>query len=202
MPDKFRDYILGGQFTVYTDNNPLTYFHKNAKLSAVEQIWAAALASFNFDIKNRPGHCNENADGLSRIPHVGASTETDTNAILTDATATSVVPLDLRVTAMQQVAATDGRTDVVVTTLPGILNDDMVALQMNDASSGRLQHFRHLGRRPTGKERSAESAGAIQLMRQWGPIGEKNGVLYRRIADPRLWEVVGIRITQSITRKS
>ena len=190
ITDKFRDYLLGGLFTVYTDNNPLTYFHKKAKLSAVEQRWAAALASFNFDIKYRPGHCNANADGLSRLPHVAASTETDTKALLADATATSVVPLDLRVTAMQQVASTEDRTDVAVTTLPGISNDDMVAMQMNDASIGRLQHFRHLGRRPTGKERAVESAGAIQLMRQWGRIVEKNGVLYRRIADPRLGEVL------------
>ena len=190
ITDKFRDYLLGGLFTVYTDNNPLTYFHKKAKLSAVEQRWAAALASFNFDIKYRPGHCNANADGLSRLPRVAASTETDTKALLADATATSVVPLDLRVTAMQQVASTEDRTDVAVTTLPGISNDDMVAMQMNDASIGRLQHFRHLGRRPTGKERAVESAGAIQLMRQWGRIVEKNGVLYRRIADPRLGEVL------------
>ena len=51
ITDKFRDYLLGGLFTVYTDNNPLSYFHKKAKLSAVEQRWTAALASFNFDIK-------------------------------------------------------------------------------------------------------------------------------------------------------
>ena len=70
ITDKFRDYLIGGLFTVYTDNNTLSYFHKKAKLSAVEQRWAAALASFNFDIKYRPGHCNANADGLSRLPHV------------------------------------------------------------------------------------------------------------------------------------
>ena len=31
ITDKFRDYLLDGLFTVYTDNNPLTYFHKKAK---------------------------------------------------------------------------------------------------------------------------------------------------------------------------
>ncbi|KAI0235706.1 hypothetical protein LSAT2_013784 [Lamellibrachia satsuma] len=50
ITEKFRDYLLGGRLTVYTDNNPLTYFHKKAKLSAVEQRWTAALASFDFDI--------------------------------------------------------------------------------------------------------------------------------------------------------
>ena len=95
ITDKFRDYLLGGLFTVYTDNIPLTYFHKKAKLSAVEQRWAAALASFNLDIKYRTGHCNANADGLFRLPEVAASTETDAKAILAEATATSVVPLDI-----------------------------------------------------------------------------------------------------------
>ncbi len=48
ITDKFRDYLLGGLFTVYTDNIPLTYFHKKAKLSAVDQKWAAALSPFDF----------------------------------------------------------------------------------------------------------------------------------------------------------
>ena len=51
ITEKFRDYLLGGRFTVYTDNNPLTYFHKKAKLSAVEQRWAAALASFDLTLQ-------------------------------------------------------------------------------------------------------------------------------------------------------
>ena len=66
----------------------------------------------------------------------------------------------------------------------------MVAMQMNDASIRRLQHFSHPRRRPMGNEIEVESAGAIQLMRRWGRIVEKNGVLYRRIADPRLGEVL------------
>ena len=51
--DKFRDYLLGGQFTLYTDNNPLTYLMKSVKLPAVEQRWAAALAPFHFEIRYR-----------------------------------------------------------------------------------------------------------------------------------------------------
>ena len=91
---------------------------------------------------------------------------------------------------MQQVATTEERTDVAVTTLPGISSDDMVAMRMNDATIGRLQHFRHLGRRPTGKESEIETSGAIQLMRQWGRFVEKNGVLYRCIAGPILGGVL------------
>ena len=33
VTDKFRDFLLGGTFMVYTDNNPLTYFLTKSKLS-------------------------------------------------------------------------------------------------------------------------------------------------------------------------
>ena len=51
ITETFHHYLLGGQFTVITDNNPLTYFH-SAKLGALEQRWAAQLAQFNFEIKH------------------------------------------------------------------------------------------------------------------------------------------------------
>ena len=37
ITEQFRDYLIGGTFTVYTDNNPLTYFHKKAKLSLLSK---------------------------------------------------------------------------------------------------------------------------------------------------------------------
>ena len=56
------------QFTVYTDNNPLTYVLTSAKLNATGLRWVADLAEFNFIIKYRPGKSNSDADGLSRRP--------------------------------------------------------------------------------------------------------------------------------------
>lgn len=67
--EKFRDYLYGGTFKVYTDNNPLTYVLTSAKLDAASQRWIADLASFNFEILYRPGKLNADADGLSRIPN-------------------------------------------------------------------------------------------------------------------------------------
>jgi hypothetical protein len=68
VTDKFRSYLLGSNFTVYTDNNPLKYL-QTAKLGAVEQRWASQLASFKFDIVYRSRKSNANADALSRLPH-------------------------------------------------------------------------------------------------------------------------------------
>ncbi|KAL2076346.1 hypothetical protein ACEWY4_028049 [Coilia grayii] len=65
VTEKFREYLLGNQFTILTDNNPLSHL-QTAKLGALEQRWASQLASFNFVIKYRPGRSNQNADALSR----------------------------------------------------------------------------------------------------------------------------------------
>ena len=185
ITEKFRDYLIGGTFTVYTNNNPLKYFHKKAKMSAHEQRWAAALAPFNFDNKYRPGRCNGNADGLSRLHDA----EYDANTILADTTATRVVPLDLRVAAMELVANADHLDEMAITTLPGISNAEMIKLQRDDAAIGRLRHYRNLGRQPTKQEKTAELANAIKLMRQWRRIVDRNGVLYRHVADTKLGDV-------------
>lgn len=51
VAEKFWEYMLGSEFVVYTDNNPLTYLQSKSKLKAVEQRWAAELTSFNFKIE-------------------------------------------------------------------------------------------------------------------------------------------------------
>lgn len=73
--EKFHDYLYGQNFTVMTDNNPLTYILTTAKLDATGHRWVAALSSYNFNIVYRPGVSNADADGLSRLPQT-ISTDT------------------------------------------------------------------------------------------------------------------------------
>ena len=63
--EKFRDHLLGAEFVIYTDNNPLSYL-QTAKLGATELRWASQLAQFNFSIKYRLGRAKTNVDALSR----------------------------------------------------------------------------------------------------------------------------------------
>ena len=48
ITDRFHKYLYGGQFDVYTDNNPLTYILTLAKLDATGQRWVASLANYDF----------------------------------------------------------------------------------------------------------------------------------------------------------
>ena len=67
--DKFKDYLLGSKFTVFTDNNPLCYI-KSSKLGAAQIRWLSELALYDFDIVYRTGKSNLVADVLSCRPEV------------------------------------------------------------------------------------------------------------------------------------
>ena len=69
VTDRFREYLYGGEeFTVRTDNNPLTYILTTATLDATGQRWVAALGNYNFSLHYIKGKENVVADALSRIP--------------------------------------------------------------------------------------------------------------------------------------
>ena len=68
VTDQFHEYLYGGKFEVYTDNNPLTYILTMAKLDATGQRWVARLADYNFNLHYKSGKSNIDADALSRIP--------------------------------------------------------------------------------------------------------------------------------------
>ena len=65
--EKFKDYLLGSKFTVYTDNNPIVHI-QNSKLGAAQIRWISELALYDFDIVYRTGRSNNVADALSRRP--------------------------------------------------------------------------------------------------------------------------------------
>ena len=73
---KFKDYLLGSQFTAYTDNNPLAYI-KESKLGVAQIRWLSKLALFDFDIKYRMGKSNQAADPLSHCPKASVDMSSD-----------------------------------------------------------------------------------------------------------------------------
>ena len=68
ITNRFHEYLYGGTFNVFTDDNPLTYIITSAKLDVVGQRWVASLGPCNFSLHYNPGHQNVVVDSLSRIP--------------------------------------------------------------------------------------------------------------------------------------
>ena len=65
--ERFHEYLYGGHFEVYTDNNLLTYILTTAKLDATGQRWVASLANYDFKIFYKSGKLNVEADALLHI---------------------------------------------------------------------------------------------------------------------------------------
>ena len=50
VTERFHEYLYGGHFDVYMDNNPLTYILTTTRLDVTGQRWVASLANYNFKI--------------------------------------------------------------------------------------------------------------------------------------------------------
>ena len=62
VTEKFHEYLYGGPFEVYTDNNPLTYILTTARLDVTGQWWGASMANYDFKIFYKSGKLNVDAD--------------------------------------------------------------------------------------------------------------------------------------------
>ena len=63
---QWQHYLLGGIFTVVTDNVSNTFFKTQKKLSARQARWQEFSAELNFEWMHRPGRHNIVADALSQ----------------------------------------------------------------------------------------------------------------------------------------
>ena len=81
VTSRFHEYLYGGEFAVYTDNNPLTYVLTSAKLDATGQRWIVALANYNFSLHYKSGKMNKEVDALSRIPSREKEVSIDKDAV-------------------------------------------------------------------------------------------------------------------------
>ena len=192
VTQKYRDLLLGTEFIVFTDNNPLSYLQTTAKLGATETRWAAELAQFTFTIKYRSGRSNKNADALSRKVHHG---EEPPVARLEEIASDSfslqgwgrgtLVPECVRVCAEDTIASAllqESRirsTVVAVSTFLSISHEDVAVMQKGDEATGRLWYHWQRRHPPTLRQLMKEPKPARKLLREWKRIREEHGVLYR-----------------------
>ena len=192
ITEHFRDYLAYGPgFTVYTDNNPLTYIMSTAKLTATGHRWVAELADFNFCIKYRPGKTHKDADFLSRMPK-------DISIFMTECTE-EVSPSDIKATICTAASAQNSSHSAWITSLtvdekvidtlfrPPIkrkhwpMNLEFLRKAQNeDSVTNRLIHFKENGR-PSQEELQSESPSVQTGMREWNKLKiEHDGILYRK----------------------
>ncbi|MCO5587255.1 hypothetical protein L7F22_041202 [Adiantum nelumboides] len=67
---QWRHYLLGADFTVFTDHQSLRYFLSQKQFSEKQMRWASILSQFHFQIVHVQGQKNVMADALSRKPLV------------------------------------------------------------------------------------------------------------------------------------
>ena len=70
----WRCYLLGAQFTVMSDHQPLTYLATQPNLSGRQVRWQQLLSRYHFDWQYKKGSSNSAADALSRNPLFAAVT--------------------------------------------------------------------------------------------------------------------------------
>ena len=180
VTEKFRDYLYYSTFfTVYTDNNPLTYILSSAKLSAVGHRWVAELADFNFNIKYRPGKSNIDADVLSRLPlDFSAYMETCIAEMEKDAIcATSQAVIHQETDATPWVAAVSARVGIAHAE-PGVTDlvfrqltlEEILRAQREDPDISRILAYKKRGYPPSGGERKIETRTTSCYLRAWNKL--------------------------------
>ena len=151
VTEKLRDLLIGAEFTVLTDNNPLSYINSTAKLGATEMRWVSELAQFNFNIKYRSGKSNTNADSLSRkSDHLPETARLEEACIDSARSVHTLIPHDLKSTVDDQrdhVWETESQSfpkrcpPIVSTALQHHKPHDIRRLQTMDKDIGRYKEL-------------------------------------------------------------
>ena len=187
VTDHFRDYLhYASSFTVYTDNNPLTYVMTTAKLNATGQRWVGELSEYNFTTKYMPGKVNKAADALSRMPedidqYMTQCTQEVTRDVF-DAVVDGSGAVDTQFALLGSVCLQSAVIEQVVDqdtpSLGSIPADDIRAAQEEDPIIGEFLYHRQQGKRPPKKAFSRERT---RLLHEWkNLLVDDKGILHRK----------------------
>lgn len=191
--ERFRDYLYHApHFTVYTDNNPLTYVLSTAKLNATGHRWVAQLADFNFSLRYRPGKHNADADGLSRMPLdmnelMQGCTEEVTQEVISASVQGVMLQKDLP-PAWALTAQWDALELVSDAFLPifakTVTPEQIRESQERDSIIGPVLHYKLNNQLLPRKALRSEHTDIRILCRQWKKLFiNDQGILYRRTGD-------------------
>ena len=187
ITEQFRDYLFyAPSFTVYTDNNPLTYVMTTAKLNATGRRSVSALADFNFNIKYRPGRVHRDADFFSRM-------KTNITSVIDECTEETTQE-DIQATISAVCAQQQGQVNwlMSVSADPQLPNSfcppdvncyipidlDLIREAQNrDPTISRIIGYKRLARKLTAEDRQGESPQVKSFMHEWSKL-YLNGAIF------------------------
>ncbi len=189
--DKFRDYLYyAPTFTVFTDNNPLTYILSTAKLSAVGHRWVGELADFHFTIKYRPGKSNTDADTLSRFPlklqdHIREYSEALPPDVISAIWQGDKAKKEKEVPWVAALQLGYGDEDLLPASTPMFPSGDIKSAQREDTSICEVITLKERGWYPSDKEKMHMGPTTRRMIHEWNKLRLDEGILYRQTGQHR-----------------
>ena len=179
VTERFHEYLYGGEFKVYMDNNPLTYILTTAKLDATGHIWVASLANYNFKIFYKSGKLNVEADALSRIPW--ENTEVD-----------HLEPLIVQTMLQSKLGTGIGipekhsplnviQKQMLVNSTPKVTQHEWVNEQCEDVDMGATIQLLKTGKLGKYAAKEMDSSGMQVLLKYRKDLFLNNGLLYWKV---------------------
>ena len=202
ITDKFRSYLIGSPFIIYTENNPLSYI-QTSKLGATELRWVAQLAQFDFSIKYRSGRLNANADALSRKTWHGEPviaegesqceqvemTELVVEQVMVETLATSAIPSEIHnrpdvliqsieIHATAEPEGQELQSTRTVSLFPGYTKLQLAELQGLDPTLSHVMAVWKRGTKPEHAELLKMPVAARHWYSKWDQFKAIDNVMY------------------------
>ena len=178
ITERFHEYLYGGHFEVYTDNNPLTYILTTAKLDATGQRWVASLANYNFKIFYKSGKLNVEADALSCIPWESTQME-NVEPLIVKTMLQSKLKSDISFPEEYFPEKVLLKNMIVDTTLK-LTQKDWVKEQMDDVDLNKIVQLLKSNQLNTYMTQEMDSSAIRILLRYKKDLILKNRLLYQR----------------------
>lgn len=207
ITEKFRDYLYcSPYFSVFSDNNPLTYILTSAKLDATRHRWVSELADFNFQIFYKPGHLNRDADGLSRMPlDIDQFAQQCTKTVKLEEVKAVVSAMILQgghtlpsvwVRSLSGVAIdTAGAASYGSTGICTLTRGELKHAQQDDPVMGNVIRLLQVGKKP--KPFEMRTPALKSWLREWSKLtlGE-DGLLRRKYREPGQGEILQLTVPE------
>lgn len=182
VTEAFHDYLFyAPNFTIYTDNNPLTYILTTAKLNACGQRWVNELFNYNFQIFYKAGTSNQVADCLSRGPlKQGFSGHISLKEVEAIKDGIEAQEKNKEVWIGKVAVSDTGSQFEIPATEESYTLGELQELQNNDQTIHRVIELLKVGKRPSRNAREKENTSVRNLLHQWPKLQMENDILYRK----------------------